>query len=210
MSVGVVIVEDHEVYRDGLRTLFATVPDVTVLGETDTAEAAPDLVLRCRPGVVLMDLKLPGKSGVEATRELVAADPSVRVLVLTMFDDDLSVFAALQAGARGYVLKGARRTELLRAVYAVAAGEAIFSANIAARLMTYFAAPPRRGRVFAELTGREHEVLVLLARRLSTAEIARTLGLSPKTVRNHTSSIVAKLHVSSRAEAAERARDRGL
>lgn len=210
MTVGVVIVEDHEVYRDGLRTLFATVPDINVLGETDTAEEAPELVRRCRPTLVLMDLKLPGKSGVEATRELLAADPAARVLVLTMFDDDPSVFAAMQAGARGYVLKGARRADLLRAVYAVAAGEAIFSATIAARMAAYFAAPPKRGRVFGELTAREHELLELLARRLSTLEIAQRLGLSAKTVRNHTSSIVSKLHVSSRAEAAARARDRGL
>lgn len=208
-AVGVVIVEDHELYRDGLRTLFAAEPDIEILGETDRAEEALGLIKRLRPALVLMDIRLPGKSGVEATRELLAADPAARVLVLTMFDDDASVFAAMQAGAHGYVLKGARRDDLLRAVRGVAAGEAVFGAGVAARLLAHFRGAPER-RVFAELTGREHRVLELLARRLGTADIARALGLSPKTVRNHLSSIVAKLHVAGRAEAAEQARERGL
>lgn len=211
MATGVLVIEDHDLYRDGLRTLLGTDPELALLGEAGTAEDGLELFAHLRPDLVLMDLKLPGLGGVEATRRLLELDLEARVLVLTMFDDDASVFAAMQAGARGYVLKGAKREELLRAVHAVAAGEAVFSAPIAARMMRYFARPvPGWGHVFSELTEREHEVLALLAQRFSTGEIARRLTLRPKTVRNHISSIVAKLQVSSRAEAAERARDRGL
>ena len=211
MAIGIVIVEDHEIYRDGLKTFFATVPEIEVLGEATTAEEALKLVQDRHPNLVIMDLKLPGMSGIEAIRCLSNTDPEVHVMVLTMFDDDPTVFAAMQAGARGYVLKGARHDELLRAVYAVAEGEAIFSASIATRMMTYFSSPlPQQKRIFRELTEREHEILELIAHRLTTAEIAKRLGLRTKTVRNHTSNIVSKLQVSSRTEAAEQARDRGL
>lgn len=211
MTIGIVVVEDHEIYRDGLKTFLATVPEVALWGEAATAEDGLKLVQECRPNLVLMDVKLPGMSGIEATRKIVEANPETCVLILTMFDDDPSVFAAMQAGALGYVLKGARHDELLRAIRAVAEGEAIFSASIAARMMRYFARPvPGRGRVFSELTEREHEVLALLAQKLSTGEIARRLDVRPKTVRNHTSSIVSKLQVSSKAEAAEQAKDRGM
>lgn len=205
----VVMVEDHEIYRDGLRTLLATTPDLELVGEATSAEEGVRLIQELRPALVIMDLKLPGMSGIEAIRQLTETVPEVRVLVLTMFDDDPSVFAAIQAGARGYILKGARHGELLRALYAVAEGEAIFSASIAARMVTYFSTPPL-GQIFAELTEREHEILELIAQRLSTTEIAAKLGLSSKTIRNYTSNIVSKLQVSSRAEAAEQARDRGL
>ncbi|CAA9576030.1 MAG: hypothetical protein AVDCRST_MAG86-2260 [uncultured Truepera sp.] len=211
MATGIVIVEDHEIYRDGLKTLFATVPEVELLGEAANAEDALELIRERHPNLVLMDVKLPGMSGIEATRKIVEADPEARVLILTMFDDDPSVFAAMQAGARGYTLKDAKHDELLRAIRAVAEGEAVFSARIATRMMHYFARPvPGRGRVFSELTEREHEVLALIAQRLSTGEIARQLEVHPKTVRNHTSSIVSKLQVAGRAEAAEQARDRGM
>lgn len=211
MKIGVVIVEDHEIYRGGLKTFFATVPEVALLGEAATAEDALELIPKCRPNLVLMDVRLPGMSGIEATQKIAEASPETHVLILSMFDDDPSVFAAMQAGARGYVLKGAKHGELLRAVQAVAGGEAIFSASIATRMIRYFTKPvPGRGRVFSELTEREHEVLALIAQKMSTGEIARRLDVRPKTVRNHTSSIVAKLQVSGRAEAAEQARDRGM
>lgn len=211
MKIGVVIVEDHEVYRGGLKALLATVLEVTLLGEAATAEDVLELVREHRPNLVIMDVRLPGMSGIEATQRVVEISPETHVLILTMFDDDPSVFAAIQAGARGYVLKGAKHDELLRAVQAVAEGEAIFSASIAARMMSYFARPvPGRGRLFSELTEREHEVLALIAQKMSTGEIARRLDVRPKTVRNHTSSIVSKLQVSGRTEAAEQARDRGM
>lgn len=211
MAIGIVIVEDHEIYRDGLKTLFATVPEIEVLGEATTAEEALKLIQERRPSLVIMDLKLPGMSGVEAIRCLFNTNPEIHVMVLTMFDDDPTVFAAMQAGARGYILKGSRHGELLRAIYAVAEGEAIFSASIATRMMTYFTRPsPQQKWVFRELTEREHEILELIAQRLTTTEIAKRLGIRSKTVRNHTSNIVSKLQVSSRAEAADQARARGL
>lgn len=209
--IRVFIVEDHVIFRDGLKTLLATTPEIEVVGEASSAEEAVARVGESRPDIVLMDVKLPGMSGIEATRHIVAADPSVHVLVITMFDDDPSVFAAMQAGARGYVLKGAAHEELLRAILAVADGEAIFSAAIAERMIHYFSAQnPGRVALFKELTEREHEVLAHLAQGLSNREIARRLELRPKTVRNHVSNIVSKLQVENRAEAAKRARDRGM
>lgn len=209
--IRVFIVEDHVIFRDGLKTLLATTPEIEVVGEASSAEEAVARVGESRPDIVLMDVKLPGMSGIEATRHIVAADPSVHVLVITMFDDAPSVFAAMQAGARGYVLKGAAHEELLRAILAVADGEAIFSAAIAERMIHYFSAQnPGRVALFKELTEREHEVLAHLAQGLSNSEIARRLELRPKTVRNHVSNIVSKLQVENRAEAAKRARDRGM
>ena len=211
MAIGIIIVEDHEIYRYGLKTLLATHSEVALLGEAATAEEALELVRYHRPDLVLMDVRLPGMSGIEATKKIVEVSPETRVLILTMFDDDPSVFAAMQAGARGYMLKGAKHGELLRAIEAVAGGEALFSASIAERMMQYFAKPvPGRGRVFSELTEREHEVLALLVQSLSTGEIARRLEVRPKTVRNYISNIVSKLQVSGRMEAVEQARHRGM
>lgn len=209
--IRVLSVDDHVIFRDGLRLLLPTTPDFELAGEAESAEQAIPWARDHKPDLVLMDVKLPGLSGIEATRHIVAADPSVRVLVVTMFDDDPSVLAAMQAGALGYVLKGATHDELLRAMRAVTEGEAIFSAVIAARMMHYFSnRTPGRGAVFSELTEREHEVLALLAQGLSNSEIARRLELRPKTVRNHLSNIVSKLQVADKAEAAARARDRGM
>jgi DNA-binding NarL/FixJ family response regulator len=211
MATRIFIVEDHKVYRDGLRILLRTVPDFELVGEATNAEDALKLVPERRPDLVLMDIKMPGMSGIEATRQLVQTVPQVRVLILTMFDDDPSVFAAMQAGAQGYILKGAEHSDLLRAIEAAAAGEAIFSAGIATRMMQYFSGHgPGKGSVFEELTVREHEVLSLVAQGFGNGEIARRLELRPKTVRNLVSIIVSKLQVANRAEAAEQARDRGL
>jgi DNA-binding NarL/FixJ family response regulator len=163
-----------------------------------------------KPEVVVMDLQMPDLDGIEATREVLRAVPGVAVLVLTMYDDDDSVFAAMRAGARGYLLKGASQDEIASAITAVANGQAIFGPGVASRVLGYFAAPPRVDAPFPELTGREREVLDLIAAGLTNAVIASRLGLSGKTVANHISNIFAKLQVAGRAEAIARARKEGL
>ena len=210
--VRVLVADDHDAFRSGLRSLLATAADVDVVGEAASGDDAVRLAVRAHPDVVLMDVNMPGLDGIEATRRLVDAAPHVAVVVLTMHDDDETVFAAVRAGARGYLLKGASRAEILRAVRAVAAGDAIFGPGVARRLMTYFAQPAPAGteRPFPELTEREHEILDLVARGRSNAEITAQLGLSPKTIRNHVSNVFAKLQVRDRAEAIVRAREAGL
>jgi len=208
----VVVADDHEAFRAGLRALLETVDDLLVVGEADTGEAALAAVRDLQPDVVLMDINMPGLDGVEATRRIVDMTPHVAVLVLTMHDDDETVFAAVRAGARGYVLKGAQRAELLRAIRAVTAGEAIFGPGVARRLMAYFARPAPRPdpAAFPELTDREREILDMVARGRSNADITAELVLAPKTVRNHVSNIFSKLQVRDRSEAIVRAREAGL
>jgi DNA-binding NarL/FixJ family response regulator len=208
----VVIADDHESFRSGLRSLLAQVDGLVVVGEAATGDEAVGRVASLHPDVVLMDLAMPGLDGIEATRRIVDASPHVAVLVLTMSDDDDSVFAAVQAGARGFVLKGAQRTELVRSIRAVAAGDAIFGPAVARRLMAYFARPRPTGSetAFPELTEREREILELVAQGRSNADITAQLVLSPKTVRNHVSNIFSKLQVRDRAEAIVRAREAGL
>ncbi|HWP61948.1 MAG TPA: response regulator transcription factor [Candidatus Binatia bacterium] len=207
----ILIAEDHPVYRDGLRALFAGLTDVVVIGEAATGDDAVQATAELQPDVVLMDLRMPGLDGLEATRRIVATSPHVAVLVLTMFEDDDSVFAALRAGARGYLLKGADRDEILRAVRAVSSGEAIFGPEVARRVLAFFAAPrPLPPPAFPELTDREREVLELIAQGQSNQAIAQRLGLSPKTVRNHVSNIFNKLQVADRAAAIVKAREAGL
>ncbi|WP_308258132.1 response regulator transcription factor [Pseudonocardia lacus] len=210
--IRVLLVDDHAHFRSGLRALLATAPDLEICGEAATGEEAIAVVAVRQPDVVLLDITMPGMGGVAATRRIVAASPHARVLVLSMSDDDDSVFAALRAGARGYLLKGAGRAEILRSVRAVAGGEAIFGPTVAARLTTFLAAAPDRPAEppFPGLTGREREVLDLLAAHLGTAQIAARLGLSDKTVRNHVSNLLAKLQVTDRAAAAAVARRAGL
>lgn len=203
----VLIVDDHPVFRDGLSGLLATLPDIVIVGSVGTAEEALDTVRQEAPDVVLMDLNLPGTSGVEATRWVVAEAPATAVLVVTMVDDDDSVFAALTAGARGYVLKGAPAGEISAAIRTIAAGGAVFGAAIAARLVAGSAHPPAAVQApGGELTKREREVLEILARGASNQQIARTLGLSLKTVQNHVSRILDKLQAADRTQAALRAR----
>jgi DNA-binding NarL/FixJ family response regulator len=210
--VTVLIADDHAAFRAGLVDLLATAPSVRVLGEAATGEAAMDAVKMLQPDVVLMDVNLPGIDGVEATRRIVDAQPHVAVLMLTMDDDSETVFGAMRAGARGYLLKGAPRAELVRAITAVAAGEAIFGPAIARRLVSFFDRPPARPdpAAFPELTEREREILELIARGRSNTEITDALVLSPKTVRNHVSNVFSKLQVRDRAEAIVRAREAGL
>ncbi|MGY1745388.1 response regulator [Blastococcus sp. SYSU D00695] len=210
--IRVLLVDDHAHFRAGLRSLLATAPDLEVCGEAASGEEALAVVGRTAPDVVLLDLGMPGMGGVAATERLVAASPHARVLVLSMSDDDDSVFAALRAGARGYLLKGAGRAEILRSVRAVAEGEAIFGPSIALRLAAFFATPPTEPSrpPFPELTAREREVLDLVARHRTNPQIADALGVSSKTVRNHVSNVFAKLQVADRATAAELAQRSGL
>lgn len=210
-TLRVLIADDHPLFRQGLRVLVESAEDLTVVGEAQTGSDAVAQTLDKRPDVVLMDLNMPQLGGVEATRRIVAAHPETRVLILTMFEEDESVFAAMRAGARGYLLKGSGRDEVLRAVRTVAAGEAIFGATIAQRLTSYFA-PTASGaaRPFPELTAREHEVLELIARGNSNSEIGALLTVSLKTVRNHVSNVFTKLRVTTRAQAIVKAREAGM
>jgi len=208
----VLMADDHPLFRKGLRTLLDSIPGITVVGEATTGEAAVAMTLDLEPDVVLMDLQMPGGGGLAAIRQLMARKPDVRVLVVTLFEDDESVFTALKAGARGYVLKDADEADVLRAIEAVAQGEAIFSPTIAARLMDYFAATQTspNAATLPDLTEREREILALIARGRSNAQIAEALSISIKTVRNHASNIFNKLQVADRAQAALRAREAGL
>jgi DNA-binding NarL/FixJ family response regulator len=194
-------------FRDGMRALLAAALDMELAGEAGTGDEAIALTATLQPDVVLMDLQMPGTNGIDATRRIVRDSPHIAVLVVTMFEDDHSVFSAMRAGARGYVLKGAKYDEVLRAIRAVASGEAIFSPAIAVRLMDYFASmrPAAPPPAFPELSEREREILRLIAGGQKNAEIAARLVLSPKTVRNHVSNILSKLQVADRAQAILRA-----
>jgi DNA-binding NarL/FixJ family response regulator len=210
--IRVFIADDHTLFRDGLRALFSSIEDVELVGEAADGEEAVSGVAEIQPDVVLMDIKMPGMNGIEATRRIVSTSPHVGVIVVTMLEDDDSVFAAMRAGARGYVLKGADQEQMLRTIRAVAAGEALFGSDIAERLMNFFSnlKPSAAMEVFPELTEREREVLELIAQGQNNPEIARNLVISPKTVRNHVSNIFNKLQVADRAQAIIRAREAGL
>ncbi len=210
--VRVLIADDHPLFRKGLRTLLDSMPQMTVIGEATSGREAVEQAVALEPDVILLDLQMPAGGGLGAIRELAHRPANSRILVVTLFDDDESIFTALKAGARGYILKDADEAEMIRAIQAVAEGEAIFSPAIAARMMHYFATPPaaRAGASFPELTEREREVLTLIARGYANARIAEELTISLKTVRNHASSIFNKLQVADRAQAAIRAREAGL
>jgi DNA-binding NarL/FixJ family response regulator len=210
MTIRVLIADDHPLVRAGLKAALATVAEVEVVAEAATGAGAIREAFLHRPDVVVMDLQMPDLNGIDATRELARSVPSAAVLVLTMFDDDDSVFAAMRAGARGYVLKGAEAQEIARAIMAVAAGEAIFGPAVATRVLAYFATPPATPTPFPELTAREREVLDLMAAGHTNHQIAQQLGLSSKTIANHISAIFAKLQVADRTQAILRARDAGL
>jgi DNA-binding NarL/FixJ family response regulator len=209
-GIRVVIADDHPVVRDGLSALLASVPSVTVAGVAATGHEAVHAAVTLRPDVLVMDIQMPGITGVAATREITRVAPGVAVLMLTMFDDDDSVFAAMRAGARGYVLKGAQQDEIIRAIQAVAAGDAIFGPGIARRVLGLVSAPPASGVPFPGLTGKEREVLGLIAAGARNAEIARQMSIAPKTVANRISAIFSKLQVADRSEAIILARDAGL
>lgn len=204
----VLIADDHPVFRDGLRSLLSSV-GIEVIAEATGGRAAVETASRLEPDVVVMDLHMPDMTGIEATRRLAESGCRSKILVLSMLEDDDSVFSALRAGASGYVLKDAGQEEIVRAIHAVAGGDAIFSKAIAERVLGQVAKPPAHA-VFPQLTPREHEILELIARGTGNAEIARKLFLSEKTVRNNVSNILAKLHVSARSEAIVKAREAGL
>ena len=212
--IRVLIADDHLFYREGVRALLANAPGILVVGEAGSGEEAMARAAELAPDVVLMDLKMPGLNGIDATRQVLAARPGTAILVITMFDDDDSVFAVMRAGARGYLLKDADQAELVRAIVGVHNGEAIFGPAIAQRMMQYFGSLPRVAAMpadpFPELTEREREILALIAQGFSNQAIAQRLVLSVKTVQNHVSNIFGKLEVATRAEAIVRARDAGL
>ncbi|HXQ87208.1 MAG: response regulator transcription factor [Gaiella sp.] len=210
--IRILIADDHPLFRAGLRALLESIPDTEVAGEAATGEEAVEAAVALVPDVVVMDINMPGLNGIDATRRIVDASEDVKVLVMTMHDDDEAVFAAIRAGARGYQLKGAAQDETLRAIRSVANGEAIFGPGIADRLQRFLATPPALDptQAFPQLTDRELEILQLLAERRTNAEIAAQLFLSQKTVRNYVSAIFAKLQVADRAEAGLLARAAGL
>jgi DNA-binding NarL/FixJ family response regulator len=208
----VLMADDHALFRYGLKAILANAEGFEVVGEATTGEEVVEKVASLRPDIILMDIQMPGINGIEATRRVLERNPNIGVVVVTMFEDDDSVFAAMRAGARGYILKGADAKEVLKVVAAVAGGEAHFGPEIARRLMGFFSAPKPAApsEAFPELTAREAEVLDLIAQGLNNQDIARRLYLSPKTVRNHVSNIFLKLQVADRAQAIVRAREAGL
>jgi DNA-binding NarL/FixJ family response regulator len=208
--IRILVADDHAGFRSGVAALLGTQSGLALAGEAETGNDAVAQALSLQPDVVLMDLNMPGLDGIAATRRIVDTSPHIAVLVLTMADNDAAVFDALRAGARGYLLKGADRDELTRAIRAVASGEAIFGPDVARRLMAYFATAPVKAPAFPDLSERELEVLDLIARGMSNQQIVDRLVISPKTVRNHISNIFSKLQVRDRAEAVVRAREAGL
>ena len=211
-AIRIVLADDHPVYRDGLRALIDRSPDLELVGEAASGAEAVSISAASSPAVVLMDIRMPGMSGIEATRQILEARPETRILILTMSEDDDSLFAAMRAGARGYLPKDADSEDLVRAIRAVAVGEVIFGESIATRLQAFFRADRARpaANPFPELTDREDEVLELIARGQSNAEIARRLEISDKTVRNHVANVFNKLRVADRSQAIVRAREAGL
>jgi len=205
------IADDHPAFRRGLQLMLAGNGDIEIVGEADTGERAVELAVSLAPDVILMDLRMPGLDGIEATRRLARSGSTAAVVVLTMFEDDDSVFAAMRAGARGYLLKGAEQDEIERAIRAAAAGEAIFGAQIAQRVIAHFASGSgSTAAAFPSLTEREREVLEMVAAGKGNATIAHELMISLKTVRNHVSNIFTKLQVSERSQAIVKAREAGL
>lgn len=208
--IRLLIADDHPAYRRGLELMLAGSADIEIVGEADTGGRAVELTTSLTPDVVLMDLRMPDLDGIEATRRLTRSGSTAAVVVLTMFEDDDSVFAAMRAGARGYLLKGADQQEIERAIRAAAAGEAIFGPQIAQRVVAHFANGSGSATAFPSLTEREREVLELIAAGKGNARIAHDLMISLKTVRNHVSNIFTKLQVSERAQAIVKAREAGL
>lgn len=214
----ILIADDHPLVRSGVRTFLNSVSGIEVVGEASTGEEAVTQALALQPDIVLMDLQMPGVNssqgwnGIDATKAILRNSPHIGVIVLTVFENDDAVFAAMRVGARGYILKGADQAELLRAIQAVAQGEAMFSPGIARRLTDYFStlSAMKSPQAFPELTDRERQILDLIAQGLNNPQITERLMLSSKTIRNHISNIFSKLQVADRAQAIIRAREAGL
>jgi DNA-binding NarL/FixJ family response regulator len=210
------IADDHKLFREGIKALLAVTDDIEIVGEAEDGKSALEKCQELQPDVLLMDINMPGLNGIQATGQILEKQPQTRIVMLTMLEDDASVFHAMRAGARGYLLKGADPKEVLSVIRAVAEGQALFGPAIATRLRNYFqelsAAPAasRAGTPFPELTEREGDVLRLIAQGRNNQEIAQKLFLSPKTVRNHITNIFSKLQVADRAQAIVRAREAGL
>lgn len=211
-TVRVLIADDQAITRSGLRSLLASLSGIEVIGEASDGAEVAELAAELEPDVILMDLRMPALNGIEATRRIHRAQPHIGILVVTVFEDDTSVFPAIRAGARGYLLKNTDQHELVRAVQTVASGGAIFSPSIAQRVLQYLTAPPPSlpRQVFDELTGRERSILELLAHGYSNAEIAERLGISPKTVSNNVSNVLLKLQATDRAKLMLMALEAGL
>ena len=211
-ALRVLIADDHPLFRHGIRELLNLASNIQVIGEATTGEEAISQAEALHPDMILMDVNMPGVNGIEATRRILQDSPHIRILVVTMFEDDGTVFAAMRAGARGYILKDAEKETILRAIQAVGNGEAIFSPTIATRLIDFFTtqASTLPKEIFPSLTEREREILQLIARGKSNADIARELSLSPKTIYNYVSNILSKLQVADRTQAIIRAREAGL
>lgn len=215
-KIRLLIVDDHALFREGLRALFSTIDDIELVGEADSAQKAVDMAEELNPDIVLMDIDMPGTSGIEATHRIVDRIPSTGVIMVTMLEDNASLFSAMRAGARGYVLKGAQPNELLQTIRAVARGQVLFGPAIATRIANFLNSQAVQYKTsfpadaFPELTSRELEVLGLIAQGYKNKAIAQKLVISDKTVRNHITNIFSKLQVADRAEAIIKARDAGL
>lgn len=213
-NIRLMIADDHKLFREGIKALLAVTDNIEIIGEAEDGDSVLKQARELEPDVILMDINMPGLNGIRATEQILEKQPQTRIIMLTMLEDDASIFLAMRAGARGYLLKGADPQEVLSVIRAVAEGQALFGPAIAARLMNYFkelsAKPAVSGTPFPELTERELEVLRLISQGLNNQDIARKLFLSPKTIRNHITNIFSKLQVADRAQAIVRAREAGL
>lgn len=212
MSISVLVADDHTLFREGLRALLESIPDIQVLGEASNGQESINKANALQPDIILMDIQMPEQNGIQATRRILEKSPDIGIIIVTMLEDDDSVFADMRAGARGYVLKGADQDEMLRSIRAVAKGEALFGPGIAKRLMRFFkkTQPQLEAETFPELTDREREILERIALGENNAKIAERFTISPKTVSNHVSIIYSKLQVADRVEAMLRAREAGF
>jgi RNA polymerase sigma factor (sigma-70 family) len=202
-TIRVLLADDHPFFLYGVSTYLKTVPEIEIVGEANSGEDVVNQAKQLNPDVILMDIRMPGMNGIEATKKIKQSNPETNILIFTMFKDDQSVFTAMRMGAKGYILKDAGKEEIIRAIKTIAAGEAIFSAEIAAKMVHYFAStrPAASEQLFPELTSREREVLYLIADGATNKEIAEHLNISNKTVSNYVTNILNKLQVSSREEA---------